>query len=88
LALALLLAGFGLAPSMIVVSLLAERIVPKPALTKAFTMLNSAGAVGTAVASAIAGRAVDAHGAGWGFAIGVGAVAAATVVGAIVAAQR
>lgn len=85
LALSLLLAGFGLAPSMIVVTLLAERIVPKPALTRAFTMLNSAGAVGTALAAATAGRAVDAHGAGWGFAIAVGAVGAATVVGLVVA---
>ncbi len=80
LAIVLLLPGFGLAPSMIVVSLLTERVVPKPALTRAFAMLNSAGAVGTAVASAIAGRLVDAHGASWGFAIAVGAVAAATLV--------
>jgi MFS family permease len=87
LALALLLPGFGLAPSMIVVTLLTERVVPKPALTRAFAWLNSAGAVGTALASAIAGRAVDAHGAGWGFAIAVGAVGVATVVG-MVAARR
>ena len=88
LALSLLLAGFGLAPGMIVVALLAERIVPKAALTRAFTILNSAGAIGTAMASTVAGRAVDAHGAGWGFAIAVGAVGAATVVGMVVAVKR
>ncbi|HEY4453560.1 MAG TPA: hypothetical protein VGN81_04540 [Pseudonocardiaceae bacterium] len=80
LALCLLLPGFGLAPSMILVSLLTERVVAKSALTRAFAVLNSAGAVGTALASAIAGRAIDAHGAGWGFAIAVGSVGAATIV--------
>jgi MFS family permease len=80
LAIVLLLPGFGLAPSMIVVSLLTERLVPKPALTRAFAMLNSAGAVGTALASAIAGRLVDAHGASWGFALAAGAVALSTLV--------
>lgn len=80
LALCLLLPGFGLAPSMILVSLLTERRVPTSALTRAFAVLNSAGAVGTALAAAIAGRAIDAHGAGWGFAIAVGSLALATVV--------
>jgi MFS family permease len=80
LALCLLLPGFGLAPSMILVSLLTERVVAKSALTRAFAMLNSAGAVGTALACAIAGRAIDAHGAGWGFAIAVGSVGAAAIV--------
>jgi MFS family permease len=87
LAMALLLPGFGLAPSMIVVSLLAERIVVRSALTRAFAVLNSAGAVGTALASAVAGTAVDAHGAEWGFAIAVGAVGAGMIV-AVVAAAR
>lgn len=80
LALCLLLPGFGLAPSMILVSLLTERVVPVSALTRAFAVLNSAGAVGTALASATAGRAIDAHGAGWGFAIAVGAVGVAVIV--------
>ena len=80
LALCLLLPGFGLAPSMILVSLLTERVVPVSALTRAFAVLNSAGAVGTALASTIAGRAIDAHGAGWGFAIAVGAVGVAVIV--------
>jgi MFS family permease len=80
LALCLLLPGFGLAPSMILVSLLTERLVAKSALTRAFAMLNSAGAVGTALACAIAGRAIDGHGAGWGFAIAVGSVGAAAIV--------
>lgn len=88
LAVALLLPGFGLAPSMIVVSLLTERIVGGSALTRAFAILNSASAVGTALAAAAAGRAVDAHGTGWGFAIAVGAVGAATIIGAVAANRR
>jgi MFS family permease len=83
LALALLLPGFGLAPSMILVSLLTERIVDRGGLTRAFAMLNSASAVGIAVASAVAGRAVDAGGTRWGFVISAGAVGAALIVSVI-----
>ena len=88
LAMALLLPGFGLAPSMIVVSLLVERIVARSALTRAFAVLNSASAVGTALASALTGTAIDAHGAGSGFAIAVGAVGAALIVGMVAARRR
>lgn len=91
LAFALLLPGFGLAPSMILVSVLTERLVGRSALTRAFAMLNSAGAVGTAIASAIAGAAVDARGTQWGFAIAAGAVGAAllaSVLGGRHAAER
>ncbi|HJP79588.1 MAG TPA: hypothetical protein VJ914_35280 [Pseudonocardiaceae bacterium] len=80
LAFALLLPGFGLAPSMILVSLLTERLIGRSGLTRAFALLNSAAAVGTAVASAVAGTAIDGHGARWGFAIALGAVAGALLV--------
>ncbi|HEX3783490.1 MAG TPA: hypothetical protein VHX38_27820 [Pseudonocardiaceae bacterium] len=80
LAIALILPGFGLAPSMIVSALLTERIVDKAGLTRAFALLSSASAVGSALASAVAGRAVDGHGT-WGFGIAVIAVGVATVVG-------
>ena len=87
LAVALLLPGFGLAPSMILVSLSTERIVERAGLTRAFAVLNSAAAVGIALASAVAGRVLDAGGTRWGFAIAACAVGAALIV-SVVASRR
>ena len=83
LAVALMLPGFGLAPSMIVSAVLTERVVDKGALTRAFALLSSASAVGSAGAAAVAGRALDGGGTVWGFGIAVGALGVATVVGLV-----
>lgn len=62
LGLALLLAGAGVAPCIIVSSTLVESAVHRSVLTQAFTWTNSASAAGIAVSAAVAGHLVDGPG--------------------------
>ncbi|WP_328753824.1 MFS transporter [Streptomyces sp. NBC_00269] len=83
LSLALALTGFAVPPLLVLSSVLAESMVPRAALTQAFTWLNSASAAGSAGAAAVAGQAVDAAGAHGGFAVAAAATAGMAVLAAV-----
>lgn len=59
---ALLLPGAGVAPCIIVSSMLIESVMDRSVLTQAFTWTNSASAAGIAVSAAAVGRLVDGPG--------------------------
>jgi sugar phosphate permease len=81
--LALALTGFAVPPLLVLSSVLAESMVPRAALTQAFTWLNSASAAGSAGAAAVAGQAVDTAGAHGGFAVAAAATAGMAVLAAV-----
>ncbi|MGW6483948.1 hypothetical protein ACWGDS_39955 [Streptomyces sp. NPDC055059] len=83
LSLALALTGFAVPPLLVLSSVLAESMVPRAALTQAFTWLNSASAAGSAGAAAVAGQAVDTAGAHGGFAVAAAATAGMAVLAAV-----
>ncbi|MEU3731527.1 MFS transporter [Streptomyces sp. NPDC033538] len=62
LGLALLLPGAGVAPCIIVSSMLTESVMDRTVLTQAFTWTNSASAAGIALSAAAVGRLVDGSG--------------------------
>ena len=76
--------GFAVAPYMIGVFTLGERIVPSARVGAAMTVLASATGVGYALGSSIAGRLADAHGHTAAFAVTV----AATVLAVVLAASQ
>jgi MFS family permease len=81
LGLALLVPGAGVAPCIIVSSTLIESVTDRSALTQSFTLANSAGAAGIAVAAAAVGRLVDGPGgARAGFAVPLLALTAAAAL--------
>lgn len=80
-AVALMLPGLALAPTLIAGNALAERLVPRRYLTEAFTWLSCATALGLAGGSAISGQLVDGFGPRWAF----GFAAVVLLVGASVA---
>ncbi|MEU8709384.1 MFS transporter [Streptomyces sp. NPDC048565] len=59
---ALLLPGAGVAPCIVVSSVLVESVMDRSVLTQAFTWTNSASAAGIAVSAATVGRLVDGPG--------------------------
>ncbi|MEU4670141.1 MFS transporter [Amycolatopsis sp. NPDC023774] len=63
LAAALVLTEAAIPPTLVLLNVETEKSVHKAALTQAFTWNNSAGAAGSALAAALAGRAADAWGA-------------------------
>ncbi|MEV1281549.1 MFS transporter [Modestobacter sp. NPDC049651] len=74
------LAGVAVSPSLISSFTLAELLVPRAAVTEAFTWIGTALAVGVALGASLAGRIVDSVGANASFAVataaaGIGAVA-------------
>ncbi|NAZ80948.1 MFS transporter [Kineococcus sp. R8] len=77
-----IVAGAVVPPVLVLSTVLAEASVPPRSLTQALTWLNSAGAGGSAAASALAGLAVDAHGGAAGFLLSTAAGAALAVVAA------
>nr|WP_239063080.1 MFS transporter [Streptomyces sp. SID13031] len=82
--LALALPGLALAPIQVLSAVLVESEVEPAVLTQAFTWLNSGSAAGIAMGAAVAGRAVDAHGPQFGFAMAITATLVATAMAVVV----
>jgi predicted MFS family arabinose efflux permease len=80
LAVALLVPGAAIAPSIIVTGVLTQASVDAAVLTQAFTWQNSASAAGVAVGAACAGRAVDAVSPSAGFVVSAVSASVLTVV--------
>ncbi|MEV5240610.1 MFS transporter [Streptomyces cinnamoneus] len=78
LAVALFVAGLSIAPTMVTTMALVEQYVPRAQLTEGMSWTSTGLAVGVALGSSAAGWAVDAAGAGAGYAVpGVAGVLAA-----------
>ena len=76
-------AGIAVSPSLISAFTLAEVLVPRSAVTEAFTWIGTALAIGVAIGASAAGRIVDAAGANTSFLVSTGAAAVATVAVAL-----
>jgi MFS family permease len=77
------LAGIAVSPSLISSFTLAELLVPRAAVTEAFTWIGTALGLGVAVGASVAGKIVDVWGANAAFLVAtVAAAIAAVVVGA------
>ena len=63
----MVLAGVAVSPSLISSFTLAEVLVPRAAVTEAFTWIGTALALGVAVGASVAGKIVDAVGANAAF---------------------
>ena len=77
---ALLLAGLGIAPTLISGLSLVERMVPAAKMTEGLTWATTGVVVGMAVASPVAGRVVDEVGAERAFVVGLVSGLSAVVV--------
>ena len=80
------LAGIAVSPSLISAFTLAEQLVPRAAVTEAFTWIGTALALGVAVGASVAGKIVDVSGAN--AALTVATVAAAIAAGVVALTQR
>ena len=80
LAFALAAVGLGISPALVLSAVLAETVYPSHVLTEAFTWLTSVGVAGAALATGVAGRVVQLHGATWGFALAAGVTLVAVPV--------
>ncbi|GAB3353691.1 MFS transporter [Modestobacter lapidis] len=78
-----LVAGIAVSPSLISAFTLAELLVPRSAVTEAFTWIGTALALGVAVGASAAGKIVDVAGASTSFLVATGAAALAAVVVAL-----
>ncbi len=78
-----LVAGVAISPSLISTFTLAELLVPRSAVTEAFTWIGTALALGVAVGASGAGKVVDVAGANASFLVATVAAAAATVAVAL-----
>jgi MFS family permease len=78
-----LVAGLAVAPVLIVVFSLTERLVAPDRLTEGLTWTNSGLAVGFSVGTALGGVLIDAGGSRWGFLLAVGSAGTALVVALI-----
>ncbi len=74
------LAGIAVSPSLISAFTLAELLVPRAAVTEAFTWIGTALALGVAVGASVSGKVVDVSGANVALSVAVGAGAVAAVV--------
>jgi MFS family permease len=74
------LTGVTVSPSLISSFTLAELIVPRAAVTEAFTWIGTALALGVAVGASVAGKVVDLAGANASFLVATAASAIAAVV--------
>jgi len=77
------LAGVSLSPSLISSFTLAELLVPRSAVTEAFTWIGTALGLGVAVGASSAGKIVDVVGANASFLVATGSAAIAAVVVAL-----
>ena len=80
------LAGVSLSPSLISSFTLAELLVPRAAVTEAFTWIGTALGLGVAIGASVAGKIVDVAGANASFAVATTAAALAAVT--VAACQR
>lgn len=78
-----LLAGLAVAPVLIVVFSLTERLVTPDRLTEGLTWTNSGLAVGFSVGTSLGGVLIDAGGSRWGFLLAVASAATALAVALI-----
>jgi MFS family permease len=74
------LAGFAVSPSLISSFTLAELLVPRAAITEAFTWIGTALGLGVAVGGSIAGKMVDLYGANAAFLVATVSTAGAAAV--------
>jgi MFS family permease len=74
------LAGVAVSPSLISSFTLAELLVPRAAVTEAFTWIGTALGLGVAVGASVAGKVVDVSGANTAFVVSTVAAAVAAVV--------
>jgi MFS family permease len=74
------IAGVAVSPSLISSFTLAEVLVPRAAVTEAFTWIGTALGLGVAIGASVAGKVVDVHGANTSFLVAIVAAAAAAVV--------
>ena len=77
------IAGVAVSPSLISSFTLAELLVPRSAVTEAFTWIGTALGMGVAVGASIAGKVVDVYGANAAFLVAIVAAAIAAVVVAL-----
>jgi predicted MFS family arabinose efflux permease len=77
------LAGVAVSPSLISSFTLAELLVPRAAVTEAFTWIGTALGLGVAIGASVAGKVVDAYGANRAFLVATVAAAVAAVVVAL-----
>jgi MFS family permease len=77
------LAGVAVSPSLISSFTLAELLVPRAAVTEAFTWIGTALGLGVAVGASVAGKVVDVSGANAAFLVATVAAAIAAVVVAV-----
>ncbi|WP_369130253.1 MFS transporter [Modestobacter roseus] len=77
------LAGVAVSPSLISAFTLAEVLVPRVAVTEAFTWIGTALALGVAVGASLAGKIVDAEGANASVLVATAAAVVAAVVVAL-----
>jgi MFS family permease len=80
------LAGVSLSPSLISSFTLAELLVPRAAVTEAFTWIGTALGLGVAIGASVAGKIVDVAGANASFLVATTAAALAAVT--VAACQR
>lgn len=80
LSLTTMISGALVAPVLITIFSLAERLVPNAQLTEGLTFINSGLTVGFSLGVSLGGYVIDGWGAGRGFAVGVGAAAGAFLV--------
>lgn len=80
LSLVIMISGALVAPILITIFSLAERLVPNAQLTEGLTYINSGLTVGFSLGVAVAGYVIDLSGAGLGFAVGVGATGAGFLI--------
>ena len=83
-----MLAGVGIAPTLISAFSLSERVVPAAALTEGLTWMTTALVIGFSAATWLSGRLVDSAGVPWAFAVATasGSVALLVVLGDLPAA--
>ena len=77
------LAGVAVSPSLISSFTLAELLVPRAAVTEAFTWIGTALGLGVAIGASVAGKIVDVYGANTAFLVAVIAAAMGAVVVAL-----
>src|SRR5688572_20015592 len=77
------LAGVAVSPSLISSFTLAEVLVPRAAVTEAFTWIGTALGLGVAIGASVAGKIVDVYGANTAFLVAVVAAAMGAVVVAV-----
>jgi len=79
-AVAIFVAGLGISATLISSYTIAERVVDAGQRTEGMSWLTTAAATGTAVGASMAGRLVDAHGAGAGYLFGLACGLAGLVI--------